>query len=241
MAITGVLAGFINVVAGGGSMLSVPALVLLGVPGPVANGTNRIAMIAQAASATYTFWRRGVSHWGLALSLSLAMLPGALCGAFVGTLITGEWFDRFLGIILLGVLISMRFEARVSVPVTETNAKLARPAATHLAVGLLGFYGGLIHIGIGFFIMLVLSRLGGLELVRVNMLKMAIVGPYSLVALGVYWHQSGILWLAGLALAAGNVIGAWLGANFSIDSGARAVRFVFNLCILGLVAKLLFF
>ena len=81
LVVVGIAAGFINVIAGGGSMLSVPALVLMGVPGPVANGTNRIAIIAQATVAAATFARRGVHNLRLTLVLSACLIPGAIIGA----------------------------------------------------------------------------------------------------------------------------------------------------------------
>ncbi len=238
----GVAAGFINVVAGGGSMLTVPALVLMGVPGPVANGTNRIAIIAQSITASLTFFRRGVRDPGLSLSLSLALLPGAALGAWYGAHIEGEWFNRLLALVMIAVMATMALESRVKRrggAAGSSDGRLQRPVLTHLLIVVIGFYGGIIHIGIGFLIMFVLHRVGGLDLVRVNMHKMLVVIPYSVAALAIFWSQSGILWLAGLALAVGNACGGWLGAHLSVARGEAFIRIAFNVCIVLLILKLL--
>lgn len=236
----GVAAGFMNVVAGGGSMLTIPALVLMGVPGPVANGTNRIAIIAQSLAATATFYRRGVRDLLLSCSLALCLLPGAVIGAYLGAHIDGIWFNRLLAVVMIAVMVTMSLESRIKRGAARASpgAVLQRPVVTHLLIGLLGFYGGIIHIGIGFLIMFVLHRVGGLDLVRVNMHKMAIVIPYSFAALAIFWAESGILWLAGAALAVGNAAGGWLGAHVSIDRGEAFIRIAFNVCIVLLIAKL---
>ncbi|MGR8920673.1 MAG: sulfite exporter TauE/SafE family protein [Gammaproteobacteria bacterium] len=242
LAVVGIAAGFINVVAGGGSMLTVPALVLMGVPGPIANGTNRIAIIAQAFAAMATFFRRGVRDLRLSLSLSAAMLPGAVLGAYWGAHIEGVWFNRLLAGVMIVVMATMSLESRIKRPdaATAPPEGIRRPWLTHLLIAAIGLYGGVIHIGIGFLIMFILHRVGGIDLVRTNMHKMAIVIPYSFAALAIFWAESGILWLAGLALAVGNSIGGWLGAHVSIKRGERFIRIVFNLCIVLLILRLLF-
>ena len=73
----GVVAGFLNVMAGGGSLLTVPIMVFMGIPGPVANGTNRIAILAQNITAATTFFKRGYAEFRLSLTLAACALPGA--------------------------------------------------------------------------------------------------------------------------------------------------------------------
>ncbi len=242
LVLVGVAAGFINVVAGGGSMLTVPALVLMGVPGPIANGTNRIAIIAQTIAATATFFSRGVRDVRLSITLALALLPGAVIGAYWGAHIEGVWFNRLLAMVMVGVMLTMGLESRIKRSASPAAAPgtVRRPWLTHALIGVIGFYGGIIHIGIGFLIMLILHRVGGIDLVRTNMHKMAIVVPYSFAALAIFWAESGILWLAGLALALGNTFGGWLGVNVSIKHGEGFIRVAFNICIVLLILKLLF-
>lgn len=239
LALVGVAAGFINVVAGGGSMLTVPALVLMGVPGPVANGTNRIAIIAQTVSASIAFYRRGVWNLRLSLSLAAALLPGAVLGAWWGAHIEGVWFNRLLAGVMIVVMLTMGLESRIKQENTADQQELARPLLTHLLIALVGVYGGLIHIGIGFLIMFVLHRVGGLSLTHTNMHKMVTVVPYSIAALAIFQAEAGIIWVAGLALAVGNTLGGWLGVHVSLARGERFIRLMFNLCIAALIVRLL--
>ncbi|MEZ5502162.1 MAG: sulfite exporter TauE/SafE family protein [Halioglobus sp.] len=110
----------------------------------------------------------------------------------------------------------------------------------HLLMVGVGFWGGFIQIGVGFIIMPVLNRVMGLDLVRTNMHKVFIVAIYTVVALLIFAAQLQLLWLVGLALAAGNALGGYLGAHFTISKGERMIRLVLNLVLVAFIVKLLF-
>lgn len=238
----GIVAGFLNVMAGGGSLLTLPVMVFLGIPGPVANGTNRIAILAQNISAVTTFFRKGFSDFRLSLSLAACTLPGAVIGAFAGTRLEGQWFDWTLAAIMLAVMLLMAFgrdeSRREPVPVRPTPRRLVLGHVLMLGIG---FYGGLIQVGVGFIIMPVLHRVLGLDLVRVNMHKVFVIGVYTVVALIIFAWQVEILWLLGLCLAAGTALGGWLGAHTSVRRGERTIRILLNVVLSGFIIKLLFF
>ena len=109
---TGLIAGWVNVMAAGGSMLTVPMLLFLGLSGPSANGTNRVAIIAQNLAAVATFRRGGLAHLRLAAVLATAAIPGAIAGAAIGVRLDGVWFDRVLAVTLLVMLAWMLWPAR---------------------------------------------------------------------------------------------------------------------------------
>jgi uncharacterized membrane protein YfcA len=244
----GVAAGWLNVMAGGGSMLTVPAMLLFGVPGPVANGTNRIAILAQNIVATLTFRKRGYAQPWLGLTLGLAALPGALVGAFTGASLQGEAFDTVLAAVMVVSLLLMWHQGQSttagdhspSVDV-DTQTGHGRFLAGHLCMVGVGFWGGLIQIGVGFVLMPVLHRVMHFDLVRVNQYKVLIVLIYTLPALVVFATTSEVLWLPGLALALGNSIGGWLGAHSTMKQGSALVRVVFNLALIAFIVKLVFF
>lgn len=243
LAVVGIGAGFINVLAGGGSLLTVPALVFMDVPGPVANGTNRIAIIAQAGAAIVAFFRRGYHDLKLSVTLAISLMPGAAIGAYLGTHIDGVWFNRLLACVMLAVMVIMIVEpksppSKLPAGVRTTRNRLI---AAHLLIAVIGFYGGLIHIGIGFLIMPVLHRVAQLDLIEVNMHKMAIILPYSVLALVIFARETGVLWIAGLALAVGNAIGGWLGVHFAVKKGEKLIKIVFNLALGALIVRLMFF
>jgi uncharacterized membrane protein YfcA len=237
----GIASGFLNVMAGGGSLLSVPVMVFMGMPGPVANGTNRIAILAQNITAVTTFFRRGYSEFRLSLTLAACALPGAIAGAMLGVQLHGEWFNRALALIMLGVMAIMYFDRGAAAASSEHQPSRRQLWLGHTLMVGVGFWGGFIQIGVGFIIMPVLNRVMGLDLVRTNMHKVFIVAVYSIAALGVFASQVEILWLAGLALALGNSIGGYLGAHFSITRGERLIRTVLNIVLVAFIIKLLLF
>ena len=235
---TGALAGIINVMAGGGSLMSVPMMLFLGVPGPVANGTNRISIIAQNIVAVRTFFRRGFSDLRLSLSLAAAATPGAILGALVGVRLDGVWFDRVLAVVMIGVLILMQLPTKKrsgeSLPLTRERLILG-----HVLMFLAGCWGGFIQIGVGFILMPILHRVMGLDLVRTNMHKVFIALSYNIIAVAIFASAVSIHWQFGLALALGNSIGGYLGARFSVQGGEVWIRRVFTLVLVIFIAKLL--
>ncbi|MCH5374984.1 MAG: sulfite exporter TauE/SafE family protein [Planctomycetes bacterium] len=239
----GVVAGFINVMAGGGSLLTMPLMVFMGLSGPVVNGTNRVAILVQNVAAVYAFFRKGFSDFRLSLSLTLCALPGAVVGAMLGTRLEGVWFNRVLAGVMVGVMLLMLRKKGESRDRTRTESPRSptrrRQLVAHLMMLGAGFYGGIIQAGVGFIMIAILHRTLGLDLVRVNMHKVFIIGVYTLVALSVFAWQGQVEWLIGLLLAAGNASGAWIGTHFAVKKGERLIRIVLNIALAAMAAKLL--
>ncbi len=235
----GVVAGFLNVMAGGGSLLTVPVMVFMGIPGPVANGTNRIAILAQNLTAISTFFRRGFSDFRLSLSLAACALPGAIAGAFTGVHLEGEWFERLLALVMVGVMLVMHFDKGTRDASADHQPDRRQLINGHLLMIAAGFWGGFIQIGVGFILMPILNRVMGLDLVRTNMHKVFIVAVYTTAALLVFASQVEMLWLVGAALALGNSIGGYLGAHFTVTRGEKLIRTVLNIVLILFIIKLL--
>ena len=237
---TGCVAGFVNVMAGGGSLLTMPVMVLLGMKGPLANGTNRVAILAQCVSATAAFFRQGFADLRLSVTLSLCALPGALCGAWMGTKLEGVWFNRTLAGLMVAIMILM---ARKKKGAPDGNAdgteRPKRIAAAHALMVLAGLYGGFIQAGVGFIFMAILHRVMGLDLVRVNMHKVFIIGAYTIVALIVFAARGHVAWYAGLCLAAGNAAGGWIGSHVAVKKGERLIQMILYIVLLAMAVKLL--
>lgn len=239
----GLVAGWLNVMAGGGSMLTVPIMVFMGMPGPEANGTNRIAILAQNISAVGTFFQQGFRDLKLGFSLAAAAIPGAIAGALVGVRLEGEWFDRVLGVIMIVMMILMMKGSGSKTSNAHTPHQPSRKQLIrgHLCMIGAGFWGGFIQIGVGFILMPILHRVMGFDLVRVNFFKVFVVLIYTIVALIVFATSTQIYWLAGFALAIGNAIGGSLGARASISKGEGLIRWVLNIVLVSFIIKLIFF
>ncbi len=232
----GVISGFLNVLAGGGSLLALPVLIFLGLPGNVANGTNRVAIVAQNASAVTSFFKQGYSDLRTMLTLALCAVPGAALGAYLGTQVSGELFNRILGGLMILLLILMSRKKRD----VETTEKPKRLVLGHILMAAVGFYGGFIQAGVGFFLMAVLYRVVGLDLVRVNAFKVFIIGIYTLVALAIFADKGQVLWLLGAALAVGTTAGGWIGAHFTVKRGEGLIRVILNVVLVVMAIRLLF-
>lgn len=240
LVVVGVVGGFLNVMAGGGSLITVPVMVFMGLPGPVANGTNRIAILAQNLTAIAAFAQRGFSDFRLSLSLTACAIPGALVGAMAGTQLEGVWFNRALALVMIGVMLVMHFDRGASERPTDHQPTQRQLVRGHLLMVVAGFWGGFIQLGVGFILMPILNRAMGLDLVRTNMHKVFIIAGYTVVALLVFASQVQLMWIVGLALALGNSIGGYLGAHFTISRGEKLIRRVLNLVLLAFIIKLLF-
>lgn len=238
--LVGIVVGFVNVMAGGGSLLTIPIMLFMGVPGPVANGTNRIAILAQMTTAAIAFFKHGYSDFKLSLSLALAALPGAVVGAYIGTRLEGIWFNRVVAVIMLVVMVVMAVKKNGE---TYPQAPPEKPRLllAHLLMFIVGFYGGFIQIGIGLLFMPILHKTLGLDLVRVNMHKTFIISFYTTAALIVFVWQVEIFWILGISLAVGTSIGAWLSAHVQVTRGEQVVKLALNIVLALCIIKLLFF
>lgn len=238
--LAGLAGGFINVMAGGGSVITIPVMILLGVPGPVANGTNRLPILVQNISASLTYLRHGIPHAGLMVSLSLCAIPGAIVGALVGVQISNEAFNLVLACVMGGILLLM-LTGTGSTPPATIHMPLTRRLWGHALMIAAGFWGGFIQIGMGFILLPILNRVIGLDLVSANIHKVFIILTYTVSALWVFGSQLELLWWVGAVMAIGNGLGGWLGARLTLAGGERIVRWAVIVAIAGMIVKLIWF
>jgi uncharacterized membrane protein YfcA len=236
--VVGIGAGFLNVLAGGGSLITLPVMVFLGLSGPVANGTNRIAIFIQNLSAMKRFSKSGLVDWRQSFSYALWALPGTIIGALLGVRLEGEWFNRVLAGIMILVLVLMwqRSSDKLMFP---RLSSASRARLVNWLMLLIGFYGGFIQAGVGFLFMLILHRILGLDLVRVNAFKVTVVGIYTVAALVVFSFGGAVEFWPGICLASGNATGAWIGAHVAIKKGNQFIRVVFSVAVVVMALKLL--
>jgi hypothetical protein len=241
LAFAGFASGWINVIAGGGSLLTVPVMVFMGLPGPVSNGTNRIAIIVQSISAIASFRSKGFSDFRLSASLAAAASLGAYFGALFGVSLDGVWFNRTVAAVMIAVMILMATGEDRTMPKPDASSKARNLVLGHVLMVGAGFWGGFIQIGVGFLIMPILYRVMGLDLVRVNMHKVFIALVFTFVAFLVFASKVAIVWEAGAALALGTAVGGWMGAHATIAKGEKFIKRALSAVLAAMVVKLLFF
>jgi len=235
--VVGCAAGFINVMAGGGSTLTLPVLIFLGLDGAMANGTNRVAIFVQNLTAIKSFKDSNYFHFKQSFKLALITLPGGIIGALVAVRISDEMFKTILGIIMIGIVISMIVPRKKLKLDDDPDKKITLPV--YLAMFGIGFYGGFIQVGVGFIIMAALNYLMRLNLVFVNMHKVFIVFIYTIPALIIFVWTGNVNWTLGLSLAAGNAVGGWWAAKLSVKKGEGIIRIVLIIAVIIMSLKLL--
>jgi len=237
--LAGTAAGFFNVFAGGGSTLTLPSLIFLGLPPTVANGTNRIALLFQNIFATIKFRKNGYFYWKTAVLLSIPTLAGAVIGSLIAVRFPEDLFKKVVsGVMLLSLFfILKRKKPTASGPLRDHRERI--PPLMMGAMFLVGIYGGVIQAGVGFFFLMVLSLLKDLNLVQINSIKLLIVLIYTVPVIVIFFLNGKINLLYGLILAAGNSLGGWMGAHWSVKKGDRLVKIIFSLAIVLMALKLL--
>jgi len=237
---TGTAAGFLNVLAGGGSLLTMPMLIFLGLPSAAANGTNRIALMVQNIVAVSNFRRKGFFDLNLSLMLGIPALLGSIVGSKIAISLPDDIFNKILAFVMFIVLFLILKQPQKKVVSEEDNFNPERKIPAVITFFLVGIYGGFIQAGVGFIIIVSLSIITGMSLVRINSLKVFIVGLYMLSSLAVFISSGNVNWILGLTLAIGNSLGAWLGSNFAIARGDRWIRYILTGAVSIMALKLLF-
>jgi uncharacterized membrane protein YfcA len=235
LALAGFVSSAINMVAGGGSFLTLPLLIFLGMPPGEANATNRVGVLAQNIAGVVGYHRDGVLDWGFARATFLPCVVGALAGAWASLYVGDREFRRVLSIVMvLMTLVAFIDPARFRV--AEPKARGALVVLGFLAAG---FYGGFIQAGVGF-LLLALTSLLGLDLVRGNAVKVFLALVQVVVSLGLFAWAGRVQWGAGLALAAGSIAGSMVGVHLTVLKGHAWVQRVVTVTVVLFAVKLWF-
>ena len=237
----GLFAGFVNTMAGGGSFLPLPLLIFLGLPPATANGTNRIAIIVSASSATLGFRSKNINTFPLSIYLGIAAFFGALIGSRIAVEIDGLLFNKILAIIMIVVVVLMVFKPNYKADLLQARTTGKTLIWSMVAFFFIGIYGGFINAGIGFIIMLFLNYVNKLDLVRVNATKVTLVLIYTTAALATFILSGHIDLKYGIALAVGNAAGAFFASRYAVKKGEGVIKTVMMVMVVAMSVKLWFF
>lgn len=246
--VAGLVAGTINVLAGGGSFLTLPLLIFLGLPPTVANGTNRIAILVQNVGAVWSFNRHGVMDWIWIRTAALPALAGAGLGTWAAIRIGDASFQRVLATLMVAFAIVMlldplrnRTGRKEAPPKNEAAGVVVRPQLRGLSFSAaffgVGLYGGFVQAGVGFLILGV-AMLAGFDLVKGNALKVLVVLVFTPLALLLFALAGKVDWGMGVALAGGNLLGGLTGTHLTVLKGHAWVKRVVVVMIVVFALKL---
>jgi uncharacterized membrane protein YfcA len=232
----GVVASILNVVAGGGSFLTLPILIFLGLPSVVANGTNRVGVLMQNASAIWGFHSARVLEWRWALTASVPAIVGSAIGTWAALYVGDELFRRILAIVMVVITLATLFAPD---PRPDAAARSSRSWVVAAGFLLVGIYGGFLQAGVGFLV-LAITTWAGLDLVRGNAIKVVSVMLVTVLALAIFALNGSIHWPMGIALAIGNTIGGLIGVRLAVTKGHRWLKGVVTVTIIAFAIRLWF-
>lgn len=235
----GIAAGIINTLAAGGSLLTLPVLMALGLPPNMANGTNRIAIFLQNVVGVTRFHQKKVMDFPTGFKVGLPAVAGAAAGALIAVNLN----DEVMKLAIAGVMILVFFLMLLK-PNRWIRSHEEHPPIPYwlqaIVFFFVGIYGGFIQAGVGFFLLTGLVLASGFELLKANALKIFIILLYTPLALLIFFLHGDVDLTLGLVLAVGNMTGAWIGTWMAVKRGAVFIRYFVLVAILVAATKLIF-
>lgn len=241
--LVGFAAGFFNTLAGGGSIITLPLLIFLGLPADVANGTNRVAVFAQNSFAIAGFAKLGVSRLRLGLLLSVFAVLGAYLGATLSLKIDEALFHKLLAVtmVLVTALLFKRPEqAAASCHDLDKSLSWQRLVLLMVVFFFVGFYIGFIQVGVGLIIIMLLSLLTSFDLVTINAIKVVVNCLTILVSMVTFWYHGKVNWHVGIPMAIGMGLGGWFGSHAAVKKGEKLIRICMAIAAVAMAVKLFF-
>ena len=222
LALVALVAGFVDAIAGGGGLLTLPALLWAGLPPAIALGTNKLQGTFGTASATIHFLRRDKLALRPLLPAAVASFAGSIGGSLLVSRVDPDTLRWLLPALLLAFALYFLRSPRVG---DRPSPRRLGPVAFAGTAGLgIGFYDGFFGPGAGSFFALAFVALLGDDLARATGGSKLLNFASNLAALLVFASGGHVLWPVGLVMAAGQWVGAWLGAHLAIRHGARLIR-----------------
>lgn len=235
--LAGILAGFINTLAGSGSAVSVSMMIFMGIPSPIANGTNRVAIFLQNVIGVKQFSKNDLLDKKGALILGVPAVFGSIIGSILASRFGKQEMDLVIGYVMILMLFIIVIKPNKWLEGSLTHLTKLPNFWQYILMFLIGIYGGFIQIGVGIFLLSTLVLSFGYDLVRGNAVKVGIILLFTIFSLAVFIINDQVNWGIGLLLATGNMLGAWLGTKVAVEKGAIWVRRLLILVVIFSASK----
>tara|TARA_B100000287_G_C20659548_1_gene789723 strand:- start:1341 stop:2081 length:741 start_codon:yes stop_codon:yes gene_type:complete len=234
----GLLSGAINTLAGGGSLITLPMMIFLGLPPTIANGTNRVQLIFQNIFAVYGFKTKGISNFKFSSYLSISALLGSIIGAYIAIDFNENDFKKLLSIIMILVMFSILLKNKRET--LEIN-KIKNKWLSILIFFFIGIYGGFIHAGVGFLMILTLSKINYLKIAHSNSIKVFVALIFSTAAFLIFLYEGKVNWIYGINIGIGSALGGFFASRWSYNKSDKKFRYFLSLIILIMAIRLWFY
>ncbi len=235
--LAGIIVGFINVLAAGGSFLTLAVLIAFGLPPTVANGTNRVGLLIQNIFASSKFYRLKLLDYKFVFIIAPFAILGSFLGSYVATHISNEILKKIIAVLMIVISVVTIYKPKKFIKTTLSTSKTAFMSIVFFFIGV---YGGFIQAGVGFFI-IAASIWGGFGMIESNAIKVFVITLYTMLILPVFIYAHQVNFIVGIILGAGSIIGAQLAIHISIKKGDRFIRIALLVLLFIFAVKLMFF
>ena len=231
------LAGFIDAIAGGGGMITIPAMLLAGIPPLQVLGTNKLQSLFGSGSASWAYARHGHVDLKGQLPMVLTAALGAVGGALLATVIPVEWLKWALPFLLVGIALYFGFKPDIG---HVDRHQRMRPQVFALTfVPAIGFYDGVFGPGTGSFFMLAFVSLAGFGMLKATAHTKLLNLGSNLGAFLIFVASGVVLWKVGLLMGVGQFLGAQTGSRFAMRKGAKIIKPLLVVTCVALAIRLL--
>lgn len=237
----GFLAGVINTLAGGGSLLTLPMLIFLGLPPTVANGTNRIAVFFQNLVSSFGFKSKGINTFPFSIYLGISSMVGAFLGALIATYwVTDKMFTKILGFVMVLAVIFTIFNWKDKPQKIAERLDKKHSIISVVIFFFIGIYAGFIQTGTSFMVFGVLASVNHFSLIKCASTKAIVVVFITLASIAIFSYYNLINYTYGAILAIGNASAGWFTSRWAVKKGNKVVKIMLIIMILVMAFKLWF-
>jgi uncharacterized protein len=232
--IAGFGTGYINTLAGSGAAISLIALNFVGLPLNIANGTTRLAILMNTATAAYSFKSHGVYEPQKAVKLILPMVLGAFIGTLIAVFMSAGNLRVAIGVVMVIILITLFLKPKAWLEGSaDDKIDLKMTPFKFIAYFLIGGYGGFIQVGTGVFLLTMLVLYSKIDILRANSIKAILMFMYTIISVIIFAFSGLIRWDMGITMAVGSIAGAWYAAKHASNKGAGFIRIILIIVVVG--------
>ncbi len=238
---TGILVGFVNTLAGGGSSILYPILIFMGMPIHTAIGTSRVGFLAQGIFSVAGFKSKGIFLFPFNLYVALAAMTGGIVGAWISLQVPDKNLTKILAFIMIMIAVLILIQAKIRKRHDTARIKAKWLWISFIVYFIIGIYGGFIQAGMGFMIILAGSLVNHFKLTEANSIKALIVLVLTIPTLYMFAAKGFVNWEAGIAIAIGTATGSWLTSRWSVNVNEKYLRIFIASIVVLLAVKLWFY